>query len=77
MQIEKQIHTFSWHFPVCFIPPVSPAGTIPLPLQLRLEGSAEEPAAGRPDEEVWQPEERCERHQEPQVVLHNRLDRHI
>lgn len=65
------------HFSVRFTSPVSPVGTIPLPLQLWLEGSAEEPAAGRPDKEVRQPEERRERHQKSQVVLHNRLDRHI
>lgn len=66
-----------WHFSICFISPISPIGTIPLPLQLRLEGSTEEPAAGRPDQEIRQPEERREWHQKSQVVLHNRLDRHI
>lgn len=65
------------HFSVYVISPIFPIGTIPLPLQLRLEGSAEEPAAGRPDKEIRQPEERRERHQKSQVVLHNRLDCHI
>lgn len=65
------------HLCVCFISAISPIGTIPLPLQLRLEGSAEEPAAGGPDKEIRQPEERRERHQKSQMVLHNRLDRHI
>lgn len=32
-------------------------GTIPLPLQLRLERPAEEPAPGGPDEALRQPEE--------------------
>ena len=53
------------------------AGTIPVSLQLRPEGPAEEPASGRPDEEIWEPEERREWHQKPQVVLHNRLDRRL
>lgn len=66
-----------WHFSACLSSPVSPAGAIPVPLQLRPEGPAEEPAAGGPDEEIWQPEERRERHQKPQMVLHDRLDRHI
>lgn len=64
-------------FSVYLVSSISPTGAIPLPLQLRLEGSAEEPAAGRPDKEIRQPEERRERHQKSQMVLYNRLDRHI
>lgn len=54
-----------------------PIGTIPFSLQLRPEGSAEKPAAGWPDKEIWQPEEWREWHQKSQVVFHNRLDCHI
>lgn len=53
------------------------AGAIPLSLQLRPEGPAAEPAAGRSDETLRQPEERRQRHQGPQVVRHDRLDRHL
>lgn len=56
---------------------LSRAGAIPLPLQLRPEGPAAEPAAGRSDETLRQPEERRQRHQGPQVVRHDRLDRHL
>ncbi len=38
----------------------APLGTIPHSLWLRPEGSAEEPAPGGPDKEIWQPEEWCE-----------------
>lgn len=62
----------------CFTPPPLPrAGAIPLSLQLRPEGSAAEPAAGRSDETLRQPEERRQRHQGPQVVRHDGLDRHL
>lgn len=40
------------YFSVCFISLIFPIGTIPFPLQLWLEGSAEEPAAGRPYKEI-------------------------
>lgn len=35
-------------------------GAIPLPFQLRLEGSVEKPAAGGSDKTIWQPEERSQ-----------------
>lgn len=50
------------------------AGAIPLPLQLRLERSVKKPAAGGLDKTLWQPEERSQRHQGPQMVCHDRLD---
>lgn len=58
---------------------ISPSfpGAIPLPLQLRLKGSVEKPAAGGSDKTLWQPEERSQRHQGPQMVCHNRLDRNL
>lgn len=52
-------------------------GTIPVPLQLRLEGPVEKPAAGGSDQTLRQPEERSQRHQGPQMVCHNRLDRNL
>lgn len=54
-----------------------PVGPLPIPLQLWPEGPAEEPAAGGPDQTLWQPEERCKRHQGTQVVRNNGLDRHL
>lgn len=53
------------------------AGAIPLPLQLRFERSVKKPAAGGPDKTLWQPEERSQRHQGPQMVCHDRLDRNL
>lgn len=50
------------------------AGAIPLPLQLRFERSAQKPASGGPDKALWQPEERSQRHQGPQMVCHDGLD---
>lgn len=52
-------------------------GTIPISLQFRSEGPAQEPAPGRPDETVRQPQERRQWHQEPQMVCHDGLDRHL
>ena len=53
------------------------AGPLPLPLQLGPEGLATQPAAGGPDQALRQPQERRQRHQGPQVVLHHRLDCHL
>lgn len=52
-------------------------GTIPLPLQFRLEGSVEKSASGGSNKTLRQPEERSQWHQGPQMVRHNRLDRHL
>lgn len=52
-------------------------GALPVPLQLRPEGSAEKPAAGGPDQAFREPQEWSQRYQEPQVVRHHRLDRHL
>lgn len=52
-------------------------GAIPFPLQLRLERSVKKPAAGGPDKTLRQPEERSQRHQGPQMVCHDRLDRNL
>lgn len=54
-----------------------PSGTIPIPLQLWFEGPVKKLAAGGPDQTLWKPEERRQRHQRPQMVFHNRLDRNL
>lgn len=60
-----------------FLIPSPSVGAIPLPLQLRLERSVKKPAAGGPDKTLRQPEERSQRHQGPQMVCHDRLDRNL
>lgn len=59
--------------------PVSllPAGALSVALHVWPEGPAAELASGGPDQALWQPQERGQRHQEPQVVRHHRLDRHL
>lgn len=53
------------------------AGSVPVALQFGPQGPAKEPAAGRFDKAVWEPEEWCERHKNSQVVCHDRLDCHL
>ena len=55
----------------------SSTGALPVALLVGPEGPATQPAAGGPDQALRQPEERRQRHQKPQVVLHHRLDRHL
>lgn len=68
------IHS-AWKYPPAWL--LLFTGALPIPLQLRPEGSAEKPAAGGPDQAFREPQERSERYQEPQVVRYHRLDRHL
>ena len=55
----------------------SSQGSISRALHRRAERPPEKPATGGPDEAVRKPQERCQRHQESQVVSEHRLDRHL